>query len=78
MTNDVVIGYFKNRPFVSFVATTVDGRRFEVRHPEQATFGLRGETVLYMHEDDRLEAIDSRLIVSLATLEPADFDTFGG
>jgi hypothetical protein len=78
MSNDIVIRFFQNRPFIAFAITTSDGRVFDVRHPEQATFGLRGETVMYIRDDRRLEIIESQLIVSFTTLHPASFDTFSG
>ena len=78
MSNEVVIRFFQNRPFIAFAIYTADGRRLEVRHPEQATFGIRGDTVLFVHDDRRLKVIESTLIVSLSTLHPAGFDTYGG
>lgn len=77
MSNETVIKFFQNRPFIPFAMITVDGRQFTIHHPEQAMFGIRGETVLFIHPDLRLEVIDSRLILSLVTLSAADFYTFG-
>lgn len=77
MSNNTIIQYFQNRPFVPFAIVTADGRHLEVKHPEQAMFGVRGETVLLMHDDSRLEIIESSMIVSLVTLRGASFESFG-
>jgi hypothetical protein len=78
LSNETIIQFFEQKPFSQFVMVTVDGREFLVKHPEQAMFGIRGETVLFFHPDHTLEVIESRLIVSLRTLRDAEFPTFGG
>jgi hypothetical protein len=77
MTNDTIIRIFQQQPFIPFSIITVDGRQLDVKHPEQAMFGVRGETVLYFYPNHRLEIIESRLIVSVRTLLEAEFETYG-
>ena len=72
MTPDALARMFARRPFEPFVIVTADGRELEVRHPEQAAFGVDAEAVLYFHPDRRIEILDPGLVVSLRTVRPGD------
>jgi hypothetical protein len=77
VTSEQIVRFFEDRPFVPFTIVTTDGRELNVRHPEQAHFGRRMEVVMFFFDDLRLDVIDSRLIVSLRTLQPVDINTYG-
>ena len=73
---EAVIRMFMQQPFEPFTIVTSDARELDVRHPEQGTFGLRAETVIYFHPDRKIELINPAQIVSLRTIRPSDIASY--
>lgn len=69
--------FIKQRPFEPFTLVTADGRELHVNHPEFATLGDHVDTLIYVYPSGQVEIIDSRLIVSLRTIYPADLHAYG-
>lgn len=59
------------RPFVAFGLNLADGRVLPVRHPEVLAYPHEGaRTIVYVHDDARVEKVDVMLVVSAEELPP--------
>jgi hypothetical protein len=58
---------FKAQPFHPFVVRLVDGRSYQVPHPDFAMLSPRGHELLFVGDDDGIHQIDVRLIVEIET-----------
>ena len=72
MTEAIVIRFFMRQPFVGFGVYLADGRVLRVAHPETASFGEFGSTIVVFEESGQTETVDAALVVSLRTLQPSD------
>jgi len=52
-------------PFKPFVMTLVDGRSFEIKHPEFVFVSPKGRHVIVVNEDESLSYLEPLLIASL-------------
>jgi hypothetical protein len=57
----------KAAPFRPFVVRPVDGRNYQVPHPDFAMLSPRGQELLFIGDDDGIHQIDMRLIVEVET-----------
>ena len=76
MTSDMLSPFFHMRPFQPFVLHLVDGRTFEVGHPDLANLGRAGLGVWILHPSGQIESVDASLITSIRTRDAADIELF--
>lgn len=69
MNADDVITLMRLQPIQPFTVHLNNGRKFEVRHPDQAM--VVGEMLLVAHDGDQLERIASLNIARITTTERA-------
>jgi len=62
--SDKIKEFVKRAPFAPFDIRTSDGRVYSVDHPEFLTVTRKGDTIVYITEDDRIVLIDCSQIVS--------------
>ena len=72
MTEAVVIRFLMRQPFIGFEMYLADGRVLRVPHPETASFGEFGSTIVRYEESGKVETVDAALVVSIRTLQPID------
>ena len=65
MKSDRIREFTRRAPFAPFDIRTTDGRVYTVDHPEFLTVTRKGDTIVYITEDDRVVLIDCAQIVSL-------------
>ena len=66
MQRDQVRSLLAARPFQPFVVHLVDGRQFEVPHPEFAWLTPNGRSLFVSDERSRVDRIDTALVTSLS------------
>jgi hypothetical protein len=76
MTTAMLSPFFNMRPFQPFTLYLVDGRTIEVGHPDLANLGRAGLGVWILHPTGQIESIDTSLITSIRTRDPADIEQF--
>ena len=76
MTAENLAPFFIREPFHAFIMYLVDGRVFEVPHPDFVFLERTAAGIWYFHKAGELEMIDPRSIVSIKTKHSADFDQF--
>ena len=55
----------QTQPFKPFVLTLVDGRSFEVKHPEFVYVSPKGRHMILVNDDESLSYLEPLLIASL-------------
>ncbi len=65
MTADEIREVHRARPFRPFTLCVVDGREYEVRHPELMIVTPRGRTVVVASPDEKVDIIDTLMITSI-------------
>ena len=53
------------QPFKPFTITLVDGRSFEIRHPELVIVSPKGRQAIIVNEDESWSVLEPLLILSL-------------
>ena len=76
MTTQMLSPFFNMRPFQPFILNLVDGRSVEVGHPDLANLGRAGLGVWILYPSGQIESIDTSLITSIRTRDPADIEQF--
>ena len=56
------------QPFRPFLVKLADGRRFEVRHPENVSCSTNGREMV-IHDDEGIHLIEQLLVVELVAVE---------
>jgi hypothetical protein len=55
----------RRQPFKPFTITLVEGRSYEIRHPELVAIGPKGRQAIIVHEDESWSVVEPLLILSL-------------
>jgi hypothetical protein len=75
MNLDGIREALRRRPFVPFSISLVDGRTFDVRHPEFIGIGQRLVTIVA--DENNWSVVEPLMIVSLDYVLPSDQRTSG-
>jgi hypothetical protein len=59
------------QPFKPFTMTLVDGRTYEIRHPELVIVSPKGRQAIIVNEDESWSVVEPLLILSLDYGAPA-------
>ena len=73
MNTKEVIAQLEEKPFLPFAALTTDGRRYEVKHPENARVAESGLLLIFQPSEDPEAQIQRPVTLSLlhvTNLEP--------
>ncbi len=72
MSSNQLIAFAQSQPFIPYIATLLDGRKIEIRHPEFAVLAFAGAVLWVLHNYVHVEAIEGALIVSIKSIDPVD------
>jgi hypothetical protein len=65
MDPNALLEALKDRPFKKFTLNTVDGRQYEINHPEFVAVSPKGRQVFMFNEDESWSILEPLLISSL-------------
>jgi hypothetical protein len=71
MDSEFIVRFVVQRPFVPFEIFTADGRVLKAPHPEFVTLERHTVAMTFTDTNGNVEIVDSALIVSVRTLQPA-------
>ncbi len=69
MLNEALREHLRAAPFRPFVVQMVDGRRFEVPHPEFAAINRKGTEFYVLNQNDTAVSLSTLLVASLEPLQ---------
>ena len=74
MTNDDVRRLLHSKPFKPFIITLVDGREFQVHHPDFVWLPPKNFRVMHVTDGEGHETIvNTTIVVSLQRFDPEEF-----
>jgi hypothetical protein len=68
LTLDDIRDIHHARPFKPFVLHLADGRKLNVMHPEFLAYASRARTLVFVHDDGRVERVNVLLVTSAEEL----------